>query len=458
MAQVAREGGAAAGWSGGRCLGRCDGVAEEIRNALAHVEGLKVIGRSSSFSFKGRPDDLRTIGQKLGVANVLEGSLRKEGNDIRVTAQLIRVADGSHLWSESYDRKLAGVLKVQDEIARAVVGALKVKLLPGATVPPVSRRRLDPAAHEQFLLGRDYLRRGWKEANFRLAVHAFESALAIDPGYAQAWAGLSRALLVLGDFAKSPAEFAESQRRMMAAAEKSIAIDPDLPDGYLARSGGRRGRAWEFAGAKADVERALQINPGDASANRELGEVLFSLGRARESVAVLQKASDLDPLDGVTWLSLGYAYLALGDMASARAAADRARKINPDDSWVWFLSGTISLLEGDPAAALAAAQRSSDETFLIMGEALARKELGQEAKAREALADLTTRFAATGAFQIAQVHAWWGERDAAFEWLERAYRQSDAGLIIVKLDPLLRSLRGDPRWKPFLRKLNLPVD
>jgi TolB-like protein/Flp pilus assembly protein TadD len=435
-----------------------DGVAEEIRNALAKVEGLKVIGRTSSFSFKGRSDDLETIGRKLGVANVLEGSLRKDGDDIRITAQLIRVADGSQLWSESYDRKHSAILKVQDEIGRAVVDTLKVKLLPGTKDPQVARPGMNTAAHERFLLGRDYLRRGQNEGNFRLAAGAFEGALALDPGYAPAWAGLSRARLSLGDYTETLAEAADSRRQAMAAAEKAIAIDPGLPDGYIARANARRVLAWDFAGAEADVERALAMHPGDASANREQGVSLYSLGRCREAVASYRKAADLDPLDSLTWVDLGMADLALGDMAGAREATARASDISPDDSWTWFTVGVISLLEGDPGGALAATQRAPDEMWRVLGDALARHSLGQASRAQAALDLLTAQFGHSAAYQIAQARAWRGERDAAFEWLERAYRQFDGGLAQVKSDPLLRSLRDDPRYPALLEKLNLPVD
>jgi TolB-like protein/Tfp pilus assembly protein PilF len=435
-----------------------DGIAEEIRNALVQVEGLKVIGRTSSFSFKGKTDDLQAIGRKLGVANVLEGSLRKDGDDIRITAQLVRVADGSQLWSQSYDRKHSGILKVQDEIGRAVVGTLKVKLLPGTKGPQAVRQGTSTAAHEEFLLGRDYLRRGVKEGNFRLAASAFEGALALDPGYAPAWAGLSRARLALGDYTETQADMADARRQAMAAAEKAITLDPGLPDGYIARATARRMLAWDFAGAEADVERALALNPGDASATREHAVSLYTLGRRHEAVASYRKAADLDPLDSLTWVDLGMAYLAVGNLAGAREATARAHEISPDDSWTWLTIGLTALLDGNPEGALAATRQAPDEMWRALGEALALHSLGKASEARAALDALKARFGRHAAYQVAQAHAWRGERDAAFAWFDRAYRQSDGGLITLKSDPLLRSLRDDPRYAVLLRKLNLPVD
>jgi serine/threonine-protein kinase len=435
-----------------------DGMSEEILNALAQVEGLHVAGRTSSFSFKGKGEDLRVIGQKLNVTAVLEGSVRKEDGRVRVVAQVVNVADGYSLWSRTFDRDLSGVLAVQDEIARAVVQLVEVRLLPGRGDALPRRPAVDPKAYDQYLLGRDYLRRGFVERNIRLAVEAFEKAVALDGGYAPAWAGLSRASLSLGDFAVTPAEIAEARRRPLAEAEKAMALDPGLPDGHLSRANARRFLAWDFAGAQADVERALALSHGDASANRERGLILLSLGRLPEAIASLRKAADLDPLDSETWVEFGMAHLGLGDTAGARAALERAREVTPDDPWAWSTLGIVSLLEGKPAEALAASARSPEEVWRIMGAALALPGLGQAAAAHEALDALTTRFARQAAYQIAEVHAWWGERDSAFEWLERAYRQHDFGLAQVKYDPLLGPLRGDPRYSAFLGKMNLPVD
>ncbi len=434
-----------------------DGIAEEILNALSRVEGLRVTGRTSSFSFKGKGEDVSAIAGKLHVAHLLEGSVRKEGNRVRISAELVSARDGFHLWSETFDRELTGVFAIQDEIARAVVDALKVKLLPGRESARVDRRPVNPEVHEQYLLGREHMRRGIAERNVRLAAEAFEKALALDSGYAPAWAGLSRALWLLGDHAATPAGLAEAHQRSLAAAEKAIALDPGLPDGYLERASVRQ-LTWDFAGAQADVERALALSPGDAREHVGRGSILMSLGRVREGVATLRKAVDLDPLYGRPWVLLAQAQIELGDMASARADLERARELAPDGPFVWHLLGVTSLLEGQPAAALAAFERSPRENFRMMGVALARHGLGQTAAAQEALDALTTRFADTGAYQIAAVHAWRSERDAAFEWLERAYRQHDGGLVKVKYDPLLRPLRGDPRHQALLRKMNLPVD
>jgi TolB-like protein/tetratricopeptide (TPR) repeat protein len=429
-----------------------DGVAEEILNLLAHVEGLKVIGRTSSFSFKGRNEDLRAIGQKLGVAHVLEGSLRKDRDQVRVTAQLIRVSDGSHVWSETFERKLTGIFAVQDQVARAVVEALRVQLLPGRPLVAAGQRPPSPEAYEAYLLGRQYQRRGNTQANRRQAAEAFQRALRLEPGYAQAWAGLSGAEFSLADFAATADEVAAAQRRALAAAGKAIALGPELPDGYLARANA----SFDPRESEADVSRALALSPRDPRALSARGSMLNVLGRWPEAVAPLRKAIELDPLDGGHWLSLASTHLNLGDPAAARADTGRALELTPDDVFSRFWLGTIWLAEGQPATALAEFERVQEEIWRITGTAMAHHSLGHAEEARAALDRLTGRYGHVAGYQIAEVRAWRGETDLAFEWLERAYRGRDPGLFQLKQDIAFRPIAGDPRFRALLRKLKLP--
>jgi len=433
-----------------------DGVAEEILGALGRVDGLRVIGRTSSFAFRAGNEDILAFAQKLRVPILLEGRVRREGDRVRVSAKLINAVDGVEIWSERYDRKLTSVFAVQDEIAKAVVDALQMKLIPGQTSGRHSRLPSDPEAYRQYLLGRDYTRRGYQEKDLRLAAEAFSRALAVDAAFAPAWAGLSTALLVLADFASTPEASAESRRRSFEAAERAVELDPELPDGYLARAFIRQVMNWDFGGARADIERAVALAPGDVRANRDRGQILSVLGHFGDAVETLRKVVDLDPLDGQAWTMLGLATSAQGDIAGARVAFERARAIIPDGLWNYL--GELSLLEGQPAAALAAFERAPEDVWRTMGIALARYDLGQVQAAQGALDALTTRYADNWAYQIAGVHAWRGEHDAAFEWLDRAYRQRDAGLLVVKADVLLRRSHGDPRYAALLRKMNLPVD
>src|SRR5437016_7097463 len=212
-----------------------DGMAEEILNALAQVDGLRVIGRTSSFSFKGRNDDLPTIGQKLGASNLLEGSVRKAGNRIRITAQLIEARGGSHLWSQSFDRDLTDVFAVQEEIARSVVAALKVKLLTGETPTAKDRRTANPEAYSRYLVGRHALSQASPDG-WRRAVEAFEAAIALDPGYGPAWAGLAHARRSASWLAATSTEWVQGVTRALSAAEKAVALAQAIAEGYVARA------------------------------------------------------------------------------------------------------------------------------------------------------------------------------------------------------------------------------
>ncbi len=429
-----------------------DGIAEEILNALTHVEGLQVAGRTSSFSFKGKADDLRAIAQRLTVGAVLEGSVRKAGNRIRVTAQLIDAANGYHLWSETYDRELSDIFAVQDEIAAAVVSALKVKLLPGRA--PTTYRAATPDAYTHYLLGRQFYNRHTVDG-FRRAREEFERALALDPEYAPAQAWLSMALRDQANHGASGAEeSAEIRRRAGAAAEKAVRLAPQLADAYSARGLLRMAWARDWSGAQADLARAVTRNPRDSPSHRRLGLVMAAQGRLDEAIASLRKATEVEPLDATSWSWLGMLEAGADRLDLARAAVLRALEISPEGEELHSALSDIYVLEGKPAAALAESRLAREDDRLRI-TAMAEHDLGHATQSRQAVEDLATRYGHAQAESIAQVYAWRGDRARAFEWLERALGQEIWG---VKFDPFLRKLHGDPRWTNFLRKMNLPVD
>jgi eukaryotic-like serine/threonine-protein kinase len=306
-----------------------EGLSEEILNALAQVEGLRVAGRTSSFAFKGHDEDLRAIGAKLGVGNVLEGSVRKAAGRVRITAQIVSVADGFHLWSKTFDRDLTDIFAVQDEIAGAVVAALKVKLLPGGGPPAKPRPPVNPEAYGQYLLGRQFYAR-YSPDGFRRAVDAFEKALALEPNYAQAWAALSIPLLFVGEHGGSQADKEATRRRAREAADRAIALDPELGEAYSARSHLRGTYDWDWKGAQQDMERAVALTPGDSNVQRRYGLLLGILGRREEAIAATRKAIEIDPLFPSNWTALGTHQLALGDLAAARRSWSRAVEIAPE--------------------------------------------------------------------------------------------------------------------------------
>jgi TolB-like protein/Tfp pilus assembly protein PilF len=436
-----------------------DGIAEEILNALAQIQGLRVIGRTSSFSLKGKGEDLRAIGEKLDAANLLEGSVRKSGSRVRITAQLIEASGGSNLWSQQFDRELTDVFAVQDEIAKAVVEALKLKLLPAQAAAIDEQRTASPEAHDMYLWGRHFYDRGSVEGYDR-ALQALEKAVALDPGYAPAWAALSLAHYSAYDH-RDPTrhDTAQAIPRARAAAEKAIVLAPRFAGGYSARGNLRVSLDYDWSGARADLERALSLNPGDAGVLISYAWLLGTLGKLPEAIAAGRKAVALDPLSSEGWTQLSAHYLGTGELDLAEGAAQRALDVSPEQAWAARNLGFAYLLQGRPAEARVSFQRSRSDFFRVMGEALVEYQLGHGAEAQRALAQMLTAPGATaGNYQIAQVYAWRGEADGAFEWLESAYRNHDGGLGFLKYDPLLRKVRGDARYAALLRKMNLPPD
>ena len=431
-----------------------DGLTEELLNLLARTPGLRVAARTSSFAFKGKSQDIGSIAQRLHVDTLLEGSVRKAGDQIRITTQLINAADGYHLWSETYERKLTDVFAVQDEIARAVVGALKLKLLDAPTSN--DRRTVDPEAHNDYLIGRQFFHRGNRDG-FERAVQLYEKALALDPGYAPAWAGLSVATFWVADSAESSAAIQAGYQRAVAAASKAVALGGDLPDGYVARGLLRIPTEWDWEGAGADFRRALALKPDDPDALSTYADVVLrARGQLSEAIAALRKASEVDPLNARVWTLLGSTLMCDGQLALARQALNRSLEISPDQAAGDFYLGETFLLEGRAAEAMAHFPRASSQVYRLLGMAVGEHDLGHAAQAQRELDALIADFSHDGAYQIAAACAWRGEKDCAFEWLERARVQHDGGLHLVKVDPLLRNLRGDPRYAALLRKMNLP--
>jgi adenylate cyclase len=427
-----------------------DGLTEELLDLLAQVPDLRVPAHTSSFFFKGKQVTIADIAKALGVAHILEGSVRKAGNTIRVTAQLIRADNGYHLWSQTYDRDLKDIFKVQDEIAAAVVEALKARLAP--TQPVASHRTSNAEAHNQLLLGRQFQNRANPDS-FRRAVEAYGKALALDPNYAAAYAGLAYAEAYLSDLTGDTA----GMKRAEAAAERAVALAPEQADGYAARGFVRSVYGWDWAGAQSDFLKALAIDSADSTVQSRFGGLLASLGRLPEAIAAVSKATALDPLSNQPWEHLGRFLMFSRDFAAAHDALHRALEIQPESPFGLNDLGELQLLEGNAAEALAVFRKVvNSEASRLPGIAMAEHALGHAKESQQALDKLIAKYAQVSAFQIAEVYAWRGEKDKAFEWLERAYEQRDGGLAEIKGDQLLANLRGDPRYVALLRKMNLP--
>jgi TolB-like protein/DNA-binding winged helix-turn-helix (wHTH) protein len=434
-----------------------DGLADELLDRLAKLPQLRVASRTSAFALRDSKESIEQIGRKLGVANVLEGSVRRDGDRVRITVQLINVANGFHLWSETYDKQMTDLFDVQDDIARSVVSALQVQLLPGQDAEVTRHRTRSPEAFEQYLVGQKWQLLGGPD-NERRAIAAYERALAIDPDFSSACAELATVLGGDAEWADSPEQVRDGKQRSVALYGRAIALEPDRAELYTRRADVLFYTAHDWAGAQRDLDAASRLyrrRPNDVLAKQS--RLLAVLGRLDEAIAIEQATVREDPESTWAWGQLGFHLVAQDRYAEAHAALANALRISPQDNHVGYYAGLAWLLDGKPGEAIAAFERSGS-VFRLAGLAAAQFDAGNEAASQEALHTLITRHAPIGAYQVAQAYAWRGEKDKAFEWLERAERQYDAGLAQLKFDPMMRKLRDDPRYEDWLRRLKLDDD
>jgi TolB-like protein/Tfp pilus assembly protein PilF len=427
-----------------------DGLTEQMIDMLSQVPELRVPARTSSFYFKDKNETIANIAKQLKVAHVLEGSVRKAGNRLRITAQLIRADSGYHLWSQTYDREDKDIFAVQDDIARSVVTALKVTLA-AALQTTGSRGTGNDEAYDQFLLGRQLDRLGSLEGN-RLAFEAYEKAIALDPNYAAAYAGRAVAEGYVADLMGDRGGLERAGHDV----EKAIELAPNDPGGYLARSYIRQNWLWDWFGAQADIEKALTLDPRNSDAHFQYALLLESLGRLPEATAAQKNATELDSLSSQAWRYLARLYTETGDYVSADAALGRALELEPTSVFALTILGRLRLAQGRAQEALDVFRNMDDLVFSPIGVAMAEHTLGHAKESQKALDEVIATHGQVAGYQIAEVYAWRGEKDKAFEWLERAYQHQDGGLSRVKGDALLKSLRNDPRFNALLRKMNLP--
>jgi len=425
-----------------------DGLAEELTDLLSRIPGLHVSGRTSSFYFKGKQATVEEIGKALHVANVLEGSVRRSGNRLRVTTQLIRCKDNEHLWSETYERAMQDVFKVQDEIAGAVTAALKVQLGMGRRGTPY--RPNDSEAHLQFLLG-EQLSYKSTEDSYRQAILAYKKAIDLDPRYAAAYAGLSFAEYYLADETGNEA----FKRDAITHASKAIDIDPQEPYGYLAR-GRLEESDFKWRAALADSNKALELDPDNGAAYRRRSIQVLVVGNTPAAIDDAKKAVTFDPLNAGGWNELGLTLVAAGRYAEARSAFERGIAVDAASPLVLYNYAVLDLVEGKYAHAQELCRVNADEVFQSTCQVMAHHSLGHNQESLAALKTLADRHALDSAYQIAEAHAWRGEKEPAFQWLDRAIEQKDGGLDLLPFDPLLRSLQSDMRYKGLLRKINIP--
>ncbi len=432
-----------------------DGLAEELTNELAKVPGLKVTGRSSAFQFKGKNEDLRAVGQKLNVANILEGSVRQEGSHVRITAELTKVNDGFQLWSEEYNTELKDIFAVQDQIARAVTQALQIKLLGASAAPaPAESHVANPDAYQAYLQGQYFLNRGSDKANYDKALAYADQAIKLDPNYAPAWA--LRSSVFSGMAEDSFMDTASGFRRAREDAEQAIAVDPRSAAGYLALADVRLIYDFDWEGAEDALSKAAALEPGSVDVLSSRADLQEVWGRLDEAIELRKRTVALDPLCAWCYFFLGNDLYVNGQYDEANAVLQKALDLDPQQGYVHFVRGQILLARGRPQEALVEMQQEPMEGLKLAGEAFAYRSLGRQQASEAALKELIASHGNDGAYQIAQVYAYRGEMDKTLEWLERGYQQHDAGLTYLKSDGLFKSLHQNPRYIELLKKMALP--
>lgn len=431
-----------------------EGLAEEILNRLTKIPNLKVTARGSAFHFKGKNEDSRGIGKKLDVANVLEGSVQREHDRVRVTARLIKVEDGFDVWSESFDRDLKDVFAVEDDIARAVTSALQLKLLESRSPANLKNSgTTNPEAYEAFLHAR-YFEHMQDPASAKKALQYADKAIEADAAYAPAYA--LRASIELEAGGMTWMDLAEATERARHDTEKAIALDPNLADGYRVLSMIQSWVELNCPAAQSSLKRAVDLAPGDPDNLGRSAWLSNCMARSADAVQLWKQELLLDPLRPDEYLWLAQALRDLGRYDEARAALAKALDLNPNSiEMIHEIGGEIYLAQGRNEAALTEMQLEPTGLFRDLGLALAYHALGRMKESDAALDRMLRGHSGDGAYQIAQVYGYRAQVDQAFEWLDRAYAQHDPGLMWFKTDLKMKSLRNDPRHVQILAKLNL---
>jgi TolB-like protein len=429
-----------------------DGLSEELIAALAQIRELKVIGRSSSFRFKDRKEEPKTIGEKLGVATLLEGTVRKQGQRVRIVAELINAADGIELWTRTFDRELKDIFAVQEEIAAAVASSLKVTLL-GAGEQAVARSATqNTEAHNAYLQGHFYFQRRNLE-DYRKAVTYFDEAIRLDPNYASAYAERSEAATMIGDLSgQGKIEWPKAK----VDAEKAVAIAPGLAEAHAALGWVRFFVEWRFTDGLAELQRAKELSLGNPTANDLLARVVAYVGRFDEAERQARYAVEVDPLSFPPQNNLARVLFFKGNLVEADSAARKAVELQPSAASSHRIQVFVAIQRRDGDAALREAELEPDQGYRRFELALAHVVRGDRKAADAALADLIAYGRDQLAYQIAEVYAVRGETDKIFEWLQHSYDTHDTGTLALLVDPLMRGVHDDSRYTELLTKLGMP--
>jgi TolB-like protein/tetratricopeptide (TPR) repeat protein len=438
-----------------------DGLAEELLNVLSRIRGLRVAARTSAFSFKGKQATIGEIGAALNVASVLEGSLRMAGDHLRISVQLVNVADGFHLWAETYDRTMDDIFAIQDDIAESVVEQVRIRIfgeiaddekkqVEEEVAVAVRGRADDPEAQRLMMLGRHFLDRTTRDETEK-AIGYFRQAIEIDETYALCWAELGRAALVQAG--KAWISIDEGLELARSAVDRALSIEPDLAEAHALLGRMLSTYEWNFTEAEAAYKRAMELAPDSSSVLDGASVLAYKTGKLNEAIELSRRVLLHDPLSAAFWHNFGLTCHAAGRLDESIKSFSRALELSPQRSVSDALLALVLLDMDRGDEALVQAEKGPDEFWRLWSLAIIHAVRGENDKADEALDTIKREHAEGSAFQIAEIYAARGDADQAFTWLERAMEERDPGVTHTKVNPRFRALHNDPRWSELLRRI-----
>jgi TolB-like protein/Flp pilus assembly protein TadD len=437
----------------------CDGLAEELLNALTKIRQLFVVARASAFSFKGRDVDVREIGRRLNVDTILEGSVQKADNRLRVSVQLINADNGFQLWSERFDRRMTDLFALQDEITLAIIGQLKVELLEKERLALLVRHPDDLEAYNLYLKGRYYW--GQRPQGINKAIEHFQLAIDKNPSSALARAGLADCYVTLGSWENGTLPPVEAMAKAKAASSRALELDGRLAEAHASLAYRTTHYDWDWTTAEAQYKRALELNPNYAVSHHWYSHYLTAMGRTEESLVASKRCLELDPLDLVINIHMAWHHQFARQYEEAVEQCWKTNELHPNSFWPPYFFGMAYQQQGKIAAAAVeyqkAIQMSGNVTFTTAGLGHLYASSGRSAEARVIFDELRARAQNTyvPAYDLALVCVGLGATDEAFEWLDRAYEERCGWLTYLKVEPRMDALRSDPRFNDLLRRLRL---
>jgi serine/threonine protein kinase/Flp pilus assembly protein TadD len=429
-----------------------DGLSEELINVLSKNPKLRVTAKTSSFSFKGTHTNIKTIAQTLIVKNILEGSVRKAGNNLRISADLVNVETDATLWSNTYDGTLDNIFALQDSISGSVAEALKAALL--GIEAAVPEQKTDPEAYNDYLLGNHFFDLAGEE-NWEKAEGYYEKALSIDSSYAPVWVGLSQTHTRQADWGFVPVDV--GYRKARQEVKKALKLNPNFAEAYSQMEQIKMAYDWDWDAANELLKRGLELEPGNADLINNAARLAFALGRFNEAITLDRRSTEINPVGVKAHFYLGMATYYAGLFDESMMALRKCLELNPQFPLAHTMIGRIYLARGKPDSALVVIKREQESTWHEFGLALVYHTLGKKKEADEVLAAYIKERQNYAAYQTAEIYAYRNEKDKAFKWLERAYNQRDGGLSQMVGDPLLRNIVKDPRYAVLMEKMKLPL-